>query len=73
MAKRPLDILHASLNGRVVVELRGGREYRGTLEGYDHPHMNVVLKNVEELHRGNTMRKLGNVIVRGDSIIYISP
>ena len=73
MAKRPLDILHGNLNNRVIVELRGHREYRGVLDGYDHPHMNLVLKNAEELYRGETTRKLDSVVVRGDSIIYISP
>lgn len=72
MAKRPLDVLHSALNQRVVVEIRGGREYRGTLDGYDHPHLNVVIKNAEELTAGQTTRKWENLILRGDSIIYIS-
>lgn len=65
MAKRPLDVLHAALNQRVVVALRGGREYRGTLDGYDHPHLNLVLKNAEEVADG-PIRKLSSVVVRGD-------
>lgn len=73
MAKRPLDILHGALNQRVVVEVRGGREYRGTLEGYDHPHMNLVLKGAEEAEQGSVKRKHENVILRGDSIVYINP
>jgi len=74
---RPLDVLNASLNKRVIVHLRGGREYRGTLDGYDHPHLNLVLKQAEEVTRvgtpdeQSTKREL--VIVRGDNIIYISP
>ena len=75
--KRPLDILNASLNKRVIVHLRGQREYRGTLDGYDHPHLNLVLKQVEEVSRvgtpDETINKKELVIVRGDSIIYISP
>ena len=75
--KLPLDILNASLNKRVIVHLRGGREYRGTLDGYDHPHLNLVLKQVDEvLHVGRpdeTTSKRETVIVRGDNIIYISP
>lgn len=72
MAKRPLDVLHAALNQRVVVAMRGGREYRGTLDGYDHPHLNLVLKDAEEVQEGQA-RKLSSVIVRGDSIVYIMP
>jgi small nuclear ribonucleoprotein len=73
MGKRPLDVLHSALNTRVVVALRGGREYRGTLDGYDHPHMNLVLKNAEEVQAGAATKKWQNVIVRGDSIVYVSP
>lgn len=73
MGNRPLDILHNALNQRVVVELRAGRAYRGILDGYDHPHMNLVLKEAEEVHNGNLVRKLSNVIVRGDAIVCILP
>ena len=55
-----------------TVELKGKREYRGVLDGYD-PYMNLVLKNAEERYDGNTVRKLSTVIVRGDNVIYISP
>ena len=61
-----------SVNKNVIVELKGKREYRGVLDGYD-PHMNVVLKNAEERVDGNPVRKLSTVIVRGDNVIYISP
>lgn len=74
---RPLDVLNASLNKRVIVHLRGGREYRGTLDGYDHPHLNLVLKQAEEVTKvgtpDETLTKREMVIVRGDNIIYISP
>ncbi len=72
MAK-PLEVLHRSLNSRVIVELRGNRGYRGILDGYDIPHMNLVLKNAEEIVDGNVVAKRDKVIVRGDNIIYISP
>lgn len=71
--EKPLKILHASLNNRVMVELRGGRGYQGTLDGYDVPHMNLVLKNAEEMNKGESTRKHNTVIVRGDNIIYVSP
>jgi len=69
---KPLSVLQASANKNVIVELRGKREYRGVLDGYD-PYMNLVLKNAEERYDGNTVRKLSTVIVRGDNVIYISP
>jgi len=70
---KPLKILHASLNNRVMVELRGGRGYHGTLDGYDVPHMNLVLKNAEEILKGESGTKHNLIIVRGDNIIFVSP
>ena len=70
---KPLKILHASLNNRVMVELRSGRGYHGTLDGYDVPHMNLVLKNAEEIANGESAGKHNTIIVRGDNIIYVSP
>lgn len=69
---KPLTILNQSVNKNVIVELKGKREYRGVLDGYD-PHMNIVLKNAEELINGESVRKLSLAIVRGDNVIYISP
>ena len=69
---KPLNILNQTINNRVIVELKAGRAYRGILEGYD-PHMNLVLKNVEEVQKGEVKRTLTQTIVRGDNVIYISP
>lgn len=69
---KPLDILNKNLKSRVLVELKGHREYRGLLAGYD-PHMNLVLKDAEELIEGAANRKLSLTLVRGDNVIYISP
>ena len=70
---KPLKILHASLNNRVMVELRRRRGYHGKLDAYDFPHMNLVLKNVDEIFEGETVAKHTTVVVRGDNIIYVSP
>jgi small nuclear ribonucleoprotein len=71
--EKPLKLLHASLNSRVIVELRGGVEYQGILDGYDVPHMNLVLKTADEIVHAEKKAKHDKVIVRGDNIIYISP
>lgn len=72
MTKRPLDILDQVLNRQpVIVSLKGGRELRGVLQGYD-VHMNLVLDKAEEIEEG-TSRNVGTLIVRGDNVIYISP
>jgi small nuclear ribonucleoprotein len=70
---KPLKVLHASLNKRVMVELRSGRGYHGTLDGYDVPHMNLVLKNADEIVNGESRAKHNTIVVRGDNIIYVSP
>lgn len=73
MTKRPLDILDQVLNRQpVIVSLKGGREIRGVLQGYD-VHMNLVLDKAEEVENGGQVQKVGTLIVRGDNVIYISP
>ncbi|OPY19440.1 MAG: putative snRNP Sm-like protein [Methanomethylovorans sp. PtaU1.Bin093] len=71
MGNRPLDILNDALNTPVIVRLKGAREFRGNLQGYD-VHMNLVLEEAEELKEGEA-RKLGTVIIRGDNVVYVSP
>ncbi|NLA39652.1 MAG: RNA-binding protein [Methanomicrobiales archaeon] len=72
MAPRPLDILDQVLNRQpVIISLKGGREIRGILQGYD-VHMNLVLDKAEEEVDG-AVQRLGTLIVRGDNVIYITP
>jgi small nuclear ribonucleoprotein len=70
--KRPFDVLNSSLNGSVLVRLKGGIEVRGTMASYD-VHMNLVLENAEQLENGELKRKLGTMLLRGDNIVFISP
>ncbi len=70
--KKPLHVLNKSINKRVIVALRGGREYRGILDGYDQ-HLNLVLKGSEEYRNQELVRKIELTIVRGDNVIFISP
>ena len=72
MAQRPLDVLNNALKSPVIVRIRGGREIRGELQGYD-LHMNLVLDNAEETIEDGENRQLGTVILRGDNVVYISP
>ncbi|MBS1194098.1 MAG: RNA-binding protein [Methanomicrobiales archaeon] len=72
MTRRPMEILDQVLNRQpVIVSLRGNREIRGILQGYD-VHMNLVLDRAEEMVEG-VVQKRGTLIVRGDNVIYISP
>ena len=69
---KPLSLLNQSISQNVMVELKGGRGYRGVLDGFD-PHMNLVLKNAEELLNNESQRRVELAIVRGDNVIYVSP
>ena len=69
---RPLDLLNASKDKRVLVELKNGRHFVGKLKAFD-IHINCVLEECEELENGETKRKIGNVFLRGDMIILVSP
>ena len=35
MAVKPLDVVYKNITNRVIVKLKGGREYHGTLDGFD--------------------------------------
>jgi small nuclear ribonucleoprotein len=70
---KPLDVLNKSLKSSVIVRIRGGREFRGTLEGYD-LHMNLVLSDAEELSSDDSVKTFsGEILMRGDNVVYISP
>ncbi len=69
---KPFNILNQNLQKRVIVKLKGDKEYRGILDGYD-PHMNLILHDAEEYIGNELKRKLTTVCVRGDNVIYISP
>ena len=71
-ASRPLDALNAARNKRVIVELKNGRQYVGSLKSFD-IHVNVVLGDAEERENGEVKRRIGTVFIRGDTIILLSP
>ncbi|MFH1199715.1 MAG: LSM domain-containing protein [Candidatus Micrarchaeota archaeon] len=70
--KRPFDVLNNSLNHNVLVKLKGDVEVRGVLASFD-VHMNIVIENGEELKDGEVRRKLNTVLLRGDTVVFISP
>lgn len=71
--ERPLDALNAARSKRVLVELKSKRQIVGLLKAFD-IHINVVLDDAEERdENGQMVRKLGNVFIRGDMIVLVSP
>lgn len=75
LMNKPLELLSKSLDMRVLIKLKGGRELRGKLRGFDQ-HMNLVLEEAEEVRSGDETQEIlnvGTIIVRGDNVIIISP
>jgi small nuclear ribonucleoprotein len=70
--ERPLDLLNNSKGKEVLVQLKTNKQFVGTLVAFD-IHINVVLENAKEMENGEIKTKLGQVFLRGDTIIFISP
>jgi small nuclear ribonucleoprotein len=70
--KRPFDVLNNALNNTVVIGLKGGVTFRGILAAYD-VHMNLVLEKTELLVDDEVKKGIGTCLLRGDSVVYISP
>lgn len=72
MSGMTTQILEESLGKTVIVRLRGGKNLRGKLKGFDQ-HLNLVLEETEDITNAENVKKLGVIIVRGDNVIIISP
>lgn len=75
--QQPLDLIRFQLDELVLVKLRGAREMKGRLQGFD-SHCNIVLSQAKEfIYSENDEEPLVKdtemVFVRGDSVILISP
>ncbi|HKU83578.1 MAG TPA: LSm family protein [Candidatus Nitrosocosmicus sp.] len=67
-----VKVLDESLGRDVLIKLKGGKVIRGNLQGFDQ-HMNLLLESsVEILEEGKT-DDIGNIVVRGDNVVIISP
>ena len=70
--ERPLDALSEARGKTVMVELKNSKTIRGTLLAFD-IHLNLVMASAEELEGGELSRKLGKILIRGDTVLMIMP
>ncbi len=81
----PLNVLENSMNRKLSLLLKDGRQLEGKLAGFDE-YMNMVLEDTEETIRipGKRteenedepevkVRRLGMVILRGNNVVTITP
>ena len=72
MENQPIKTLRKAIDGIVLIKLKDGKEYRGRLKEID-VYMNLVLEGAEELEDGKPTAKYGEVLIRGNNILYIKP
>ncbi|MGY5863365.1 MAG: LSM domain-containing protein [Candidatus Thorarchaeota archaeon] len=68
--KMPIKALEQQLNDIVSVKLKDQRIFRGRLTRCD-MYMNLTLADAEELEDDNIKAKYGQVLVRGNNILWI--
>jgi small nuclear ribonucleoprotein len=72
MGERPFDLLNTALNKEILVVLKGDTQIQGTLKAFD-VHMNLHLENASQVVDGEVKKNFGKLLVRGDSVILVSP
>lgn len=71
MSSRPLDVLDKAKEKRIIMTLKNGDEVSGVLKAFD-LHLNIWVEDAIKRNK-DTEIKLGSALVRGDTIILISP
>mmetsp|Transcript_18719 Transcript_18719/g.25181 ORF Transcript_18719/g.25181 Transcript_18719/m.25181 type:complete len:108 (+) Transcript_18719:2-325(+) len=66
----PKPFLNDLTGKLVLVKLKWGMEYKGTLKSID-PYMNLQMLNTEEWVDGSFRGNLGEVFVRCNNVLYI--
>jgi len=72
MSEMTIQVLEENLGKIVLVRLRGGKNLRGKLKGFDQ-HLNLVLEEADDITDAENVEKLGVILVRGDNVVIISP
>jgi small nuclear ribonucleoprotein (snRNP)-like protein len=67
---QPIKALEASVNDVVSVKLKDQRIFRGRLTRCD-VYMNLTLADAEEIEDDQAKAKYGQVLIRGNNILWI--
>jgi len=70
-SKKPLNVLIKQLNAGITVMLKNGCEYKGKMIKCD-GHMNILLEGAMESRDDQLVTNYGNVLLRGNNILYIT-
>ncbi len=65
------EILNSFINRGVTLSLRNGKEYKGTLKGFDE-YANIIIADAEE-RSGEETKKYRLLIIKGGNINSIMP
>ena len=65
-------VLDRSVGKTVLIKLRGGKTFRGILEGFDQ-HVNLYMKSAEDVSDPLNVAEIGDIVLRGDNVIMVSP
>ncbi|MDI1496039.1 MAG: snRNP Sm-like protein [Cenarchaeum symbiont of Oopsacas minuta] len=68
--KRPLTTLQKNTSKYVTVRLKNEIEYKGKMESVD-MYMNLIMTEAEEMHGGKVAEKFGQVILRGNNVLFV--
>jgi len=69
-SKKPLNVLIKQLHGNIEVVLKNGCDYKGKMIKCD-GHMNILLEGATEFKDDQALTNYGNVLLRGNNVLYI--
>ena len=69
-SKRPLTMLQKHTKKNVIVRLKNDVEYKGKMDNVD-SYMNLIMTNTEVINNGKPVEKFGQVILRGNNVLFI--
>lgn len=71
-SKNPLTILQNAQNSQILLRLKDGIEYRGTLKEID-AYMNMILEDATEIMDGSPVAKYNEIFIRGNNLLFVKP